>query len=141
MMEMFLMVVILSDDLYLSAVNITGMMVLPPYLMCGLYLWKASYRPAELGNPGRVKLARFRAAGVACTLSCGWMIWAGGVDLLLQTTIFYLPGAVFYMMTCNNGRHIMSKQAFLAAFSRGERWQLGLIAAGAVVSGIMLIWG
>lgn len=141
MMEMFLVVVILSDDLYLSAVNITGMMVLPPYLMSGLYLWKASYRPAELGNPGRVKLARFRAAGVACTLSCGWMIWAGGIDLLLQTTIFYLPGAVFYMMTCNNGRHIMSKQAFLSAFSRGERWQLGLIAAGAVVSGILLIWG
>ena len=138
MMEMFLLVVILSDDIYLSAVGITGMMVLPPYLFSGLYLCKLVFGHQGVGDVDRVRLLRFRVAGVVCVLSCLWMIWAGGLDLLLETALFYLPGVVFYMMACN-GRRFWGRGALRKAFSPAEMVQLGLVVAGAAASLCMLL--
>lgn len=132
-MELFLVVVIMSEDAYLEAVSITGMMVLPPYLFSGLYLMKAGFRPALLGNPSRGKLMRFRLAGAACTLSCLWMIWAGGLDLLLKTSLYYLPGIAFYMMA-RAGRRFYTLRAFRGSFTRLECLQLGVIVVAAVVA-------
>lgn len=96
-MECFLLLVVAADNVYLMAINISGMMILPAYLFSGLYLWKASYHPAELGNPERRKLLRFRTTGILCTLNCLWMIYAGGMDLMLMSIVFYLPGIPFYL--------------------------------------------
>ncbi len=132
-MEVFLAVVVMYDDLYIAAVNITSMIVLPPYLMSGLYLWKASLKPSRLGNPTRSKLMRFRFAGIACTVCCLWMIWSGGIDLLLQTTLFYLPGVIFYMMA-RGGNRFWTIEAMRSSFGRWEVVELAAIAAGAVFS-------
>lgn len=136
-MEMFLVVVIFSDDFYLAAVSITGMMVLPPYLFSGLYLTKASFRPAMLGNPGHGRLMRFRFAGIACTVCCLWMIWSGGLDLLLESTLFYLPGIVFYLLA-RAGRRFWTPKAMRASFTRAESVELAVIVAGASSSLILL---
>lgn len=83
-MTLFLMLVMTADDVYLAALNITGMMILPCYLFSGLYLWKSA-RGAS------------RWVGMACSLFCGWMIYAGGLSLFMQTSLFYLMGFGFYI--------------------------------------------
>lgn len=82
----FLGLLLCSGDIYMRALEVIGMMILPAYLFSALYLVKI----------GR---GRERAAGVACTLFCLWMIYAGGIGLLLDTAWFYLLGLPFYLLT------------------------------------------
>ncbi len=82
-MTLFLLLVMTADNVYMAALNITGMMILPCYLCSGLFLWKT----ARGVN---------RAIGVGSSLFCLWMIYAGGLSLFLQTSWFYLAGLWFY---------------------------------------------
>ena len=84
-MTLFLACVVLADDVYMAALSITGMMILPAYLTCGLALWKSS------------KSRSSRILGIGCTLFCLWMIYAGGLVLFMLTSLFYLPGIGFYI--------------------------------------------
>lgn len=94
LMEMFLIVLMFSDQLYLTALSITGMMILPSYLLSGLFLWKVSRGHHRAGV----------MTGGACTLFCAWMIYAGGIDLFLETSLFYLLGLGFYVKTLQERR-------------------------------------
>lgn len=113
-MTLFLLLVMTADDLYLSALNITGMMILPCYLLCGLYLWKTDRRPSA------------RLIGGGCVLFCAWMIYAGGLDLFIQTSLFYLPGLAFYIPT--------RRQLGARLFTRPERIGLCILLAAAAYS-------
>lgn len=136
-MEAFLCLVVTADNVYLTALSIAGMMVLPPYLFSGLYLVKASFRPKELGNPGRLRLERFRVAGILCSLACVWMIVAGGLDLLLMSSVFYLPGVFFYVRARVEGPLTLRKAA--ACFTPAERAILVVLAVLAVAAFIPII--
>lgn len=83
-MEAFLILVAMADNVYLTALNITGMMILPCYLLSGAFLCKISRGPQ-------------RILGLGCTIFCLWMIYAGGIGLFLQTSIFYLMGIGLYL--------------------------------------------
>lgn len=93
-MELFLIVVMFSDRLYLTALSITGMMILPAYLMTGMFLWKISRGNHRAGV----------LIGAGCTLFCAWMIYAGGLELFLETSIFYLFGLGFYFQVLRESR-------------------------------------
>ncbi|MDE6262223.1 MAG: amino acid permease, partial [Muribaculaceae bacterium] len=110
-MTLFLLLVMTADDLYLSALNITGMMILPCYLLCGVYLLKTDRSIAG------------RLIGAGCTLFCGWMIYSGGLDLFIETSLFYLPGLTFYVPA--------RRQLGARLFSRGERIGLSLLILAA----------
>lgn len=113
-MTLFLLLVMTADDVYLSALNITGMMILPCYLFCGLFLWKADRRlPARL-------------IGGGCAVFCAWMIYAGGLDLFIQTSLFYIPGLAFYIPT--------RRQLGVRLFTRGERVGLCVLIVAAAYS-------
>lgn len=96
-MQSFLALVMLAEDVYMAALSITGMMVLPAYLAGGLYLWKITLRPAEIGETQRKKLIRYRIVGIMCSSYCLWLIYAGGVKLFLCTSVFYIAGLGFYL--------------------------------------------
>ncbi len=96
-MQAFLFVVACAEDVYLTALSITGMMILPAYLLSGAFLWKATLKPKMLGNPCRGKLRRFRITGIACTVYCLWMIYAGGLDLFFGSSLFYLFGVGLFV--------------------------------------------
>lgn len=80
-MQIFLCIALLSSQAYLTALDITGMMILPCYMLAGMYLCKISRR-----HPWNL------AVGVLCTLFCAWTIYAGGLMLLLKSSLFYLSG-------------------------------------------------
>lgn len=84
-MELFLLLVVMSDNVYLTALHITGLMILPCYLFTALFLWKKA-------DSRKVKII-----AAACTLFCCWMIYAGGIRQMLMTSVFYLCGVWFFI--------------------------------------------
>ncbi len=94
-MQAFLMLVIFAEDMYLYALNITGMMILPAYLLSALFLGKIArqdYRNRLIGHNPRLHFAYAFFISVGCTLFCLWMLYAAGLWLLLQAIVFYLLG-------------------------------------------------
>lgn len=132
-MQLFLLLVVAAKDVYLAALSITGMMVLPAYLMSAVYLWKSTLGHSRLGQLSRRRNMRFRITAIACTFFCLWMIYAGGLGLLLLTSIFYLCGLPFFVRARRESGGPM--------FTPRER----LLAAGlllcAIISVILLATG
>ena len=98
-MQIFLFLVILAEDVYLYALNITGLMVLPAYLFSGLFLVKIArkdYKCGLLSEHARKKYAYALSIGILCTIFCIWMLYAAGIWLLLQAIGFYLIGLPLY---------------------------------------------
>lgn len=96
-MSIFMVLVCTAPNVYMAALNLTTVMVLPAYFFSGLYLWKASCRKGELGaNLSHGKIIKYRVIGILSTIYCAWCLYAGGLLLLLVTSIFYLPGTYFY---------------------------------------------
>lgn len=98
-MQCFMFLVIFAEDMYLYALNITGMMILPAYLFSALYLGKIAredYRNHLVGHNPRLHFAYAFFISVACTIFCVWMFYAAGLDLLLQAIFFFLLGLPLY---------------------------------------------
>ena len=98
-MQVFLLLVIFAEDVYLYALNITGLMILPAYLFSGLFLIKTArrdYKACLIAHRPRLHYAYASAIGLACTLFCIWMLYAAGLMLLLQALCFYIAGLPLY---------------------------------------------
>lgn len=122
-MTLFLCMVVMADDVYLAALSVTGMMILPAYLCSGLYLLKRGGRGRE------------RWLGGACTLFCVWMIYAGGLRLLMFTSLFYLCGLWFYVRARRErGERLFSglERVLLALFAVCGAVSLAILATEGV---------
>lgn len=94
-MQAFLFLVVMAEDVYLYALNITGLMVLPAYLFSGLFLLKVAkedYKSHLLAKHAKRGFIYSLSVGIGCSIFCIWMIYAAGVGLLLQAVAFYLIG-------------------------------------------------
>lgn len=134
-MQVFMCLVVTSNAVYLAALDLTSMMVLPAYLFCGLFLWKASQR-GMLGSQltGKRK-ALFTFIGVMATLFCAYAIYSGSIKLLLVTTIFYMPGTFFYIRA--RKQYAPNEPTFTPV----EKWIVAGIAACCVIAIILLATG
>lgn len=98
-MQIFLLLVVFAEDIYLYALNITGMMILPAYLFSGLFLVKIARKDFNSGlihtHPKR-NYYEALGIGVLCSAFCLWMIYAAGLSLLLQALCFYACGLPLY---------------------------------------------
>lgn len=102
-MQIFMFLVVTAKSVYMAAIDITGVMILPAYLFCGLYLVKASYT-GELKVTDHKKLIQYRIIGIISSLFCLWLLYAGGLLLLLITSICYLAGVYFYVVARKQNR-------------------------------------
>ena len=84
-MELFLLMVVMADDVYLAALHITGLMIIPGYFYTGLFLFR------------KADTAGTRIIAAITTLFCLWMAYAGGLQEMLMTSVFYLLGTGFYI--------------------------------------------
>ncbi|MDE6717743.1 MAG: amino acid permease [Muribaculaceae bacterium] len=84
-MMLFLILVAMADDVYLAALHITGLMIIPCYLVTGMFLFKVA--------PD----FKVRLLAAVTILFCLWMAYAGGLQLLFMTSLFYLLGTGFYI--------------------------------------------
>ncbi|MDE6653436.1 MAG: amino acid permease [Muribaculaceae bacterium] len=121
-MELFLLMVVTADDVYMAALHITGLMIIPCYLFTGLFLWKVA-------KGWRVKTIAF-----VTTAFCLWMAYAGGLTLLFMTSIFYLAGVWFFIKARKERR-----KAQETIFTGKERYILAaLILASIVTVGLLV---
>lgn len=98
-MQIFLLLAMFAEEVYLYAVNITGLMILPAYLFSGLFLIKVSrldYKSGLMRNNARSSYYYALTTGVLCTIFCVWMLYAAGIELLLQALCFYIAGLPLY---------------------------------------------
>lgn len=87
-MTAFLIIVSLASDVYMAAVDITGMMVLPCYLFSGLYLCKLALKKDS-------DMRSTLPVAALCVVSCLYMLYAAG-PLLMATSLFYMAGMGIY---------------------------------------------
>jgi arginine/ornithine antiporter len=134
-MQIFLIIVVTANDFYMAALSITGMMILPAYLFSGLYLWKTTLHPEQLGLERSRKNMRFRITGIAASAFCLWMIYAGGLTLLLLTSVFYFVGSVFFVMARREAN------TTIPVFTTAERFLFLFIVACSIASVVLLATG
>lgn len=110
-MNLFLMIVVMADNVYLAALHVTGLMILPCYLFTGMFLWR------------KADGVRVRALAVGCSVFCLWMIYAGGLREMAMTSVFYICGIMFYI-----------KDRVGRLFSRADLVVLGALTLAMVYS-------
>lgn len=116
-MELFLLLVVMADDVYLAALRITGLMIIPCYFFTGLFMLR------------KADTAVIRLIAVVTTLFCLWMAYAGGLLDMFMTSVCYIAGTGFYVMA----RREEAPDAPM--FTRREKYVLALLC---VASGITL---
>ncbi|MDE6369817.1 MAG: arginine:ornithine antiporter, partial [Muribaculaceae bacterium] len=114
-MEVFLLMVVMADDVYLAALNITGLMIIPCYFFTGLFLLKEGCG------------WRIRVVALIATLFCLWMAYAGGLLNMVMTSAFYLSGIVFYVKV----RKERDKPG-APLFTKNEKFGLASLAIGTI---------
>ncbi len=119
-MELFLLMVVMADDAYLAALEITGLMIIPCYFFTGLFLLKKG------------KGIGIKTIAVITSLFCLWMAYAGGLLELIMTSGFYLIG-IFFFIRVRREQHPEEP-----VFTKGERWWIAILAAAAIYSAV--IW-
>lgn len=119
-MEAFLVIIIMADDLYLTALRITGLMVIPCYLFTGIFMAKHA-----TGAMTRI------TAWLAIIFGL-WMTYAGGLLDMLYTSLFYIAGIGFYIKT----RREQSPGE--PPFTQREKWLLAALVTASAISAIIL---
>lgn len=143
-MEIFLLMVVTADNVYLAALHITGLMILPCYLFTGLFLLKKTRTPhpelsqVKYGSGIRVHRNRIRALAAICVVFCCWMIYAGGIMQMMMTSIFYLCGLWFFIKarreaTAGSTPGRGSRQC-APIFSRRDNLLLGALSLASLIS-------
>lgn len=116
-MTLFLMLVVTADNVYLAALHITGLMILPCYLLTAMFLWK------------QAESRRVKVLAVVSILFCCWMIYAGGVKTMLMTSIFYLCGVWFFIKARKENQGYCGQ-----VFNRRDSIILGCLSAASLLS-------
>lgn len=147
-MTLCLLLVVTAQNIYVAALNLTALMVLPPYFFCGLYLWKLTFSSqGKIDLKGGIGISRFIAG--AEVAFCLYIMWSGTFKLLMVTTIFYVPGVIFFILARlqNTNRVIRKSDIFHPVrmvgdvFTRKEFIAFMILTAFAVISVIMLANG
>ena len=104
--------------------SITGVMVLPAYLMSCLYLWKIC---SDHEFNGRLGISRFVAHTTAIlgSVYAIWLIYAAGLSYLLMAVVFIALGLPVYWYA--RKQMLGTPQVFSCA-ERRLAWMIVLVA-------------
>ena len=120
-MELFLILVATADDVYLAALHITGLMIIPCYFFTELFLIKKADKPG------------IRTIAIITTLFCCWMAYAGGLKGMFLTSIFYLLGTGCYVKARRDnapGKPL---------FTTGEKFACVILSIASAISIVILV--
>ncbi|WP_281612781.1 basic amino acid/polyamine antiporter [Flammeovirga sp. SubArs3] len=109
--QLALFIVVSAKDVYLAAVDIAGVMILPSYLLSSMFLLKEVL--SKKGYSMKIKVI-----ALLSSLYCLWLIYAAGINFLLLSMMFYAVGIPFYLKARKeqNGSHV---------FANYEKWIAG----------------
>lgn len=96
-MQLIMILVYFSHNAWNLMLDITGVMVLPCYIVCTLYLWKMAAKNDRY--PKTIFATRKNAilTGFLGTLYGVWLIYAAGLENMLVATVVYALGIPIFM--------------------------------------------
>ena len=99
LMQAAMILVYFANNAWNTMLSITGVMVLPAYLVSCLFLWKIC---ADHDYPKQQSVSRFQAlmTGVIGSAYAVWLLYAAGLDYLLMAVIFIALGIPVYILAC-----------------------------------------
>ncbi len=102
-MQLALLIAFFSNDAWNTMLNITAVMILPPYLFSTLYLLKLS---SKKHYPKEYKISRVKLGltGIFGALYSLWLIYAANVKYLLMAVIFFSIGIPVYIMATKKNK-------------------------------------
>ncbi|MBB6463583.1 basic amino acid/polyamine antiporter [Flammeovirga kamogawensis] len=133
-MQVAMIFVAFASDVYMAAIDIAGVMILPAYLLSSMYLLKGASLKQLLKNKKNRKIAAF--IGLLSTLYCLWLIYAAGISYMLTSFIFYAIGIPFYRLA-----HKDEVKAGKQIYTRNERLLEIFIIIMALVAVVMIATG
>lgn len=132
-MQLTMFIVLYSTNAWLLLVDITGLMILPPYAASTLFLLK-EIKDGKLKNigVGKIKIA-FVSALVACIFTI-WLLFSSKISLLLISTTIFAFGIIVYI---HSQKEVGEKEIFT---SKDKIVALGLGLVG-IISFILFALG
>ena len=103
-MQFFMIVVITAKSVYMAAVDLTGIMIIPAYLFCGLYFMKISFSKNAAKTFPKNKILKYRILSTLATAFCLWLLYSGGLLLFFITSICYISGIYFFIIARKENR-------------------------------------
>lgn len=96
--QLFIIIIYFKESTYQAFYTMSASMIMVPYLLSALYYAKVTIKKDgfELANPGQ--LLGQRIIGILGSIYGLWLIYAGGLECLLITSILYAPGIIIYMI-------------------------------------------
>lgn len=132
LMQICMIVVYFSNNAWNLMLSITGVMILPCYLVCTLYLWKVAKNHSEYPHDSPVKIGTALFTGVMGTLYAGWLIYAAGLNYFLVAAVIYALGIPVFQKArkeSNDGQ---------GTFVHSEKIFAGLIVVVAIIGVIYI---
>ncbi len=131
LMQAAMLLVYFAHNAWNTMLSITGVMVLPAYLMSCLYLWKVcADEPAQAKSRWAAELT-----GVLGAVYAVWLMYAAGFEYLLMAVIFIACGLPVYLWTKGADKPMSGGEKCLA----GVLLTLSIIAIFAFARGIIQI--
>ena len=132
-MQLTMFIVLYSTNAWLLLVDITGLMILPPYAASTLFLLK-EIKDGKLKNigAGKTKIA-FVSALVACIFTI-WLLFSSKISLLLISTTIFAFGIIVYI---HSQKEVGEKKIFT---NKDKIVALGLSLVG-IISFILFALG
>ncbi len=132
-MQVTLILSVFSKNAFLSIISISGSMILIPYFLSALFLFKLSRKK---GGEDNAKLRKGAVAiGAAATIYGIWMIYAAGLKYILMSTILYALGILVYRKAWKD------RKTTEPLFNSYERVIVVILVMLAVASIIGMLWG
>ena len=133
-MQATLFVVLFAHNAWIWLIDITGVMILPPYLASALFLTVYASRPGYVATHSEGRRTAM-ITGLLGAIYALWLLYAAGPQFLLMSTIVFALGIPVFWYA--KREHF----AQLPAFSGREKAAVGLLLAAAVVSVILFAKG
>ena len=95
-MQVFMILVAMAKSVYDAAIDITGVMILPAYLFCGLYLVKASFTKGELKTTDAKKILQYRIIGIISSVFLP-MVIVCRQSAVIADYFHFLSGGILFL--------------------------------------------
>jgi len=132
LVQLFLVVTLFSNSTYLSLLLLATSMILIPYFWSAAYGLQLAWSGDTYDGQGPQRRQDLIVSAVAVIYAC-WLIYAGGLQYVLLSSLLYAPGAVFYA--------IARRERGARVFTRLEAAVFGVVLIGALAAAYGLATG
>jgi arginine:ornithine antiporter/lysine permease len=110
LMQLAMLLVYFSNNAWNTMLSITGVMVLPAYLMSCLYLWKIT----DEENITQISRWSAKITGILGSVYAIWLIYAAGLKYMLMAVVFIALGLPIYLTVKGRNRQMGWSEKVLA---------------------------